>query len=433
MSGLARARGGLGRSGAVGRLALAALVPVIVLGMAPPPSVVVDESLPPSVAWSGAVNAVLEAHAWDDGFGPVFAAHNRSLFDRVPDAKLRGLLVAAQKHQPRAAAAITAIAGAISAHPRGKFVSAEYLAGWLWFHELAHTELASPEEAHQRSCCGVLVAPSSNASGARVSPGLGGGGWVSHARNMDQTPHAVRNLTLQFTVKPNGTGPVIQAVDWYWVTSGFMTAVVPGVASVQENWRYGQVSSESVFAAAARGVTPQVLLFRDAFEAADGRVGGGVTGYDSFVEAVAYTELAAPMYAIAAGPGADDGAIVTRDPAGPALPVATHGIARLADAAIGAGAGWRALVQTNYDRWEPDPPSDPRRTAAEHLLRSMSAGVGSSSVGAFAAVSAFPVFNEDTAYTAIMCPHEACAQAGVPSLAAFTRQVLLPPADFPRR
>ncbi|KAA0158305.1 hypothetical protein FNF27_07807 [Cafeteria roenbergensis] len=369
--------------------------------MAPPPAVVVDESLSPSVAWSAAVNAVLEAHAWDDGFGPVFAAHNRSLFDRVPDAKLRDLLAAARKHQPRAAAALSAIASAISAHPRGNYVSAEYLAGWLWFHELAHTELASPEEAHQRSCCGVLVAPSSNASGARL------------------------------TVKPNGTGPVIQAVDWYWVTSGFMTAVVPGVASVQENWRYGQVSSESVFAAAARGVTPQVLLFREAFEAAGAQAGGAKAGYESFIEAVAYTELAAPMYAIAAGPGADDGAIVTRDPAGPALPVATHGIARLADAAIGAGAGWRALVQTNYDRWEPDPPSDPRRTAAERLLRSMAPEVGSSSVGAFAAVSAYPVFNEDTAYTAIMCPNDACAEAGLPNLAAFTRQVLLPPDALP--
>lgn len=395
--------------------------------MAPPPSVVVDESLPPSLAWAGAVNAVLEAHAWDDGFGPVFAAHNRSLFDRVPASKLRVLMGAAKKHQPRAAAAITAIAGAISAHPRGKFVSAEYLAGWLWFHELAHTELASPEEAHQRSCCGVLVAPSTNTSGTGVSPGLGGGGWVSHARNMDQTPHAVRNLTLQLTVKPNGTGPAIQAVDWYWVTSGFMTAVVPGVASVQENWRYGQVSSESVFAAAERGVTPQVLLFRDAFGTADGGKSGAASAFDAFVDAVAFTELAAPMYAIAGGPGADDGAIITRDPAGPAQPVSTHGIARLADAAIGAGAGWRALVQTNYDRWEPDPPSDPRRTAAEHLLRSMSPEVGSSSVGAFAVVSAYPVFNEDTAYTAIMCPNTECSLAGAPNLAAFTRQVLLPP------
>jgi len=400
----------------LGTVLLAAAVGHAAAMMAPP-SAVVNLTLSPAEAWTPAVNAILAAHPWEHSFGPVFASHNASLFDHVEEGKLQMLLEAARTHLPETAAAIGAIADAISAHPRGQYVSAQYLAGWLWFHELAHTELA--KSAQPKACCAVLLAPGPGDEAAAVlSP-------VAHARNMDQSPAQVRNLTMRLTVVGDNAGPPIEVTDWYWITSGFMTAAVPGVASVQENWRFATVPSAGVFSAAARGVLPQVLLFRRAFAAAAATpLPPNVTRFDVFAAVVANTELAAPMYAAAAGPGPAEGVIITRDPKGPAEPVEGHGLVRLADAPPLAASGARALVQTNYDRWLPDPPSDPRRTAALAVLRSLPAPIAWTLAGASAAVNQRPVLNNETAYTALMCPRASagCASLAGANMASFVRQ-----------
>eukprot|EP00049_Salpingoeca_infusionum_P016138 m.325968 g.325968 ORF g.325968 m.325968 type:complete len:99 (-) comp16016_c0_seq8:6992-7288(-) len=49
-------------------------------------------------------------------------------------------------------------------------------------------------------------------------------GTVAHARNMDQTPPSAKNLTLRITFT-NGADELFEAVDWYWFTTGVMTAV----------------------------------------------------------------------------------------------------------------------------------------------------------------------------------------------------------------
>ena len=62
------------------------------------------------------------------------------------------------------------------------------------------------------------------------------------------------------------------------------------------------------------------------------------------------------------------------------------------------------IAQTNYDHWQPDPATDPRRTALERYLDDMGADIGVSKMGLFAAISTFPVHNPHTAYTAVMQP-----------------------------
>merc|ERR1712185_587197 len=60
------------------------------------------------------------------------------------------------------------------------------------------------------------------------------------------------------------------------------------------------------------------------------------------------------------------------------------------------------LCQSNTDLWLPDNPADPRRTAAEILLHRLGRREGTSQLGLFAALSAYPVHNPNTAYTALM-------------------------------
>ena len=64
------------------------------------------------------------------------------------------------------------------------------------------------------------------------------------------------------------------------------------------------------------------------------------------------------------------------------------------------------LVQTNYDRWQPDPKFDPRRTRAEEMLQSVLLGSGTghdaaaTALDLLAVASAYPVHNPHTAVTA---------------------------------
>ena len=36
------------------------------------------------------------------------------------------------------------------------------------------------------------------------------------------------------------------SVDFYWFQAGFVTAFFPGIASMQSNWRFGDVPVEKV-------------------------------------------------------------------------------------------------------------------------------------------------------------------------------------------
>jgi hypothetical protein len=93
--------------------------------------------------------------------------------------------------------------------------------------------------------------------------------------------------------------------------------------------------------------------------------------------------IAAPFYIIVGGPGGE-GLVIARNETGS---VGTDAL----------GADEPFLVQTNYDRWLPDPKLDPRRSYAEGLLRSfLAAGKGAkvaptlSQLDLFAVAGSYP-------------------------------------------
>ena len=117
-----------------------------------------------------------------------------------------GLLANATKqHHPEVFAELQGISDEFSA--AGHIVSVHYLVAWLWFHELAHTELSTASTEEQRECTAAVVQDQH--------------GNILHGRNMDQSP-TVRNATVQLEIfSDSSTSLGVHAADWYWFAGGF--------------------------------------------------------------------------------------------------------------------------------------------------------------------------------------------------------------------
>lgn len=216
---------------------------------------------------------------------------------------------------------------------------------------------------------------------------------------MDQDPAAGRNLTVEYRFVAADSGALqVVAVDWYTiVTAGFMTALVPGVASVQENWRFSRppLSHTLVLGQIDAGLLPQVYLFRQAMLNAP-------PSFASIVAAISSARLAAPMYAAVGGRNGSvaAGLIVTKA----ASPAADPPQGRIAL----DGQRW-GLVQTNYDHFLPDPADDPRRSVAEAVLFAQPQAAAATGPGVLSALWTPPVLNSETLYSVLMTPTDPAA------------------------
>jgi N-acylethanolamine-hydrolysing acid amidase len=171
-----------------------------------PPSFELDLDLPPALRWAGALEKVLSLHPWEYSFGPVFAAHNATLYNNVSAEQWAALGTAVEMHYPTTATELKSLAADFRDY-EGQHVSYEYLCGWVYYHELAHTDLVASLAAIQpstRECTGLVV--------------QAGDGRVIHAANMDQSPEGVRNITLQVKFMRGGT-VVAHGVDWHVVAT----------------------------------------------------------------------------------------------------------------------------------------------------------------------------------------------------------------------
>ena len=373
---------------------LCALV-VGVLGLEAPPAFVLDLSKPPIYRWKGAVEKVLKRHPYEYSFGLVFRNH-APLFDMLTAAQRSGISSAVQIHYPDTAAELMGISHEFAALGH-EDVTFEYLTLWLYFHEIAHTELHQYAGIDTRECTAVVAESAA--------------GVMFHGGNMDQLPSAVRNLTLRVKFIDDAGKIVFEGVDWYTLLStGVSRAVKKGVATVQENWRTTEPRPVAeVIADIEAGVMPQMLVFRSLLTAAHAKP----TSFSEFVAASTVVRLAAPYYVIASGPDAGDGVVIARNLTG------SDGTARLAEQGDRSAPGDFFLAQTNYDRSLPDSPSDPRRTDAERSLRGLGRDEGASQLGLFAVVSTYPVHNPHSAYTAIM-------SASTGELHAYVRDAMCP-------
>ena len=209
-------------------------------------------AFPASERWKGALSLI--PHSWEDSWAQIFEAHNASLYSQLKPEQWAELATAMRTHYPEQAEELEGIvADFASVWWPSKPVSFEYLAGWVYFHELAHSDLRRPDARDdvRRECTGGVAQDAS--------------GGVHHAANMDQSPPAVRNVTLHVRfVRGDGT-LVFEGVDWYWFTTGVSRAVRKGVASVQENWRTAALRpAAQVLADISAGAAPHILVFRAA-------------------------------------------------------------------------------------------------------------------------------------------------------------------------
>ena len=371
---------------------LVAVLPTTTTALAAPPTFTVNLSLPAAERWKGALSLI--PHAWEDSWEQIFEAHNASLYSQLKPEQWAELATAMRTHYPGQAEELTGIAAdfAASGHP----VTFEYLVGWVYFHELAHSDLLRPDARDdvRRECTGVVAQDAS--------------GGIHHAANMDQSPPAVRNVTLRVRFV-QGDELLFEGVDWYWFTTGVSRAVRKGLASVQENWRTAALRpAKQVLADIGAGAAPHILVFRSALSQQP------PPSFDGLLAQLSSVRLAAPFYVVAAGTRPTEGAVLARN-----LTAVDHGVLRLAP-----GSGRWALVQTNYDHWVADPPEDPRRSAGEAVVAQLGqrqaraaprapptthrvptappAAQAASSLGLFAVCSQYPVHNPHTAYTAVM-------------------------------
>ena len=363
-----------------------------------PPTFNVNVDTQPRHRWRGALKMI--PHAWEDSWGPTFAAFNASLFNNVSSARYQQLAEALQQHFPEQAEELEGIVDDFAAVHPTHHVSYEYLAGWVFFHDLAHTELGGMP-GDFRECTGLVAQDSK--------------GTITHVAHMDEVTHAVRNLTLHARFVRADGELIFEGVDWYWFTTGLTRTVRKGYASLSENYRRGKtLSSQAVFEDIARGVIPHLLVFRAAMldppEGARDALAGGAAArrwpgdpFEDLVNWLSTIPLAAPYYVIAAGAWPGQGVTIARSQTGVDGPQGAPSLDP------DRGTWW--LAQTNDDYWKPD--TDTRRATAVNTLTSLGRTAAAGPLGLFAAAGTFPVTNPHTAFTAVMVPATGQFQAFV--------------------
>lgn len=255
----------------------------------------------------------------------------------------------------------------------GYQVSVPYLILWTYYHDLARSDFAPPM-TDARSCTGVLI--------------RGPSGVIFHGRIMDnEPPPALRLLTLHLLFTRGGR-VVYEAGDYYWFNGGgFVTGILPGVATLQENSRVVTVAAADLLKTISLGAVPQGLWFRYMFE--------HFTTYQDMLNYLIYAPIAAPWFAVIGGVGPNEGAVVTRS--------ATFGGVPPVLPCVELNASRWYLAETNYDPWLPDPEQDPRRTIAEQLIAQMGQEGAGSIVATLAVVLTEPLSDPCcTVYAAAM-------------------------------
>ena len=374
----------------------------VALALETPPLFTLNLDLPPRQRWRGALGLVLAAHDFESGFLPTFSQHNSSLFNHLPASAWPVLTTALSTYWPEQAEELKGIADdfAAAGHPE---ITYDYLVGWAYFHELAHSDALKDSAFYSKECTALLARVPGGADGDQASTLFVG--------NMDQSPPSVRNVTLRVRFTKGNT-TVFDGVDWYWFTTGVSRAVRKGVASLQENWRSLKtlVPLDEMLKRIKAGpsvATPQMYVFREVL-----LKDPPLPSFEGLVDHLASVPLAAPFYIIAGGPSGE-GAVLARNQ------TASVGTARL-----GGGGANGFLVQTNYDHWLPDPKTDPRRSSAEAMLSQISkeaedGAAALTTLDLFAVASAYPVHNPHTAFTAVLDP-----QSG--KLHAYVRDGMCP-------
>lgn len=368
------------------------------------PRFTLDLSLPPEQRWRGSVAAVLAAHPWNMSFGPLIAGYNSSLVHPLLSASDVGARVSrvVETRFPTQWAELAGVAAdfAAAGHPE---VDRMWLSVFSWFHELDHgSDIPTAARVTRGECTGILVAPADPLA------------EVIHGRNLDQDTAAGRNVTLHITAVNGSTQALYEVMDFYWMSTGFVTASKLGVVTLQENWRWSDYGPLSVATIASRieeaATIPQVMMFRYVLEGTNGA--SATPDFYSTLKYLNTSTFAAPFYVIMSGKGRQ----------GAVLSISFDKVHNVVDFLGQTPPSTWFLVQTNWDHWKKDENRD-RRTHAQDTLAMLGQEDGATRLGVWQTLSEWPVHNQYTFYSALM-------QVDRP-LYGFARRAMLPVRDAP--
>jgi hypothetical protein len=141
----------------MGRLSLILSVSWLagIRGLSSPPQFTMNMSATPIDRWNGALDLVAEVSSWEESWLPVFLFHNYSIFDRVDESMWEQMATSLTSYHPDQADELRGLSSQFM-EVYGQYVSFEYLVGWVYFHELAHSDLAIDATAVRPECTAIL-------------------------------------------------------------------------------------------------------------------------------------------------------------------------------------------------------------------------------------------------------------------------------------
>ena len=208
-------------------------------------------------------------------------------------------------------------------------------------------------------------------------------GTVYHGRNLDYSiAKYLRNMTI--IVDFQSSGKTVYTGTTFVGYAGLLTGQRPHAYTITLDQRdKGEWWLNALDALISGRHTVTGFLIRNTL--ADTSLSFG-----DAILSLAYEPLIAPCYLIVGGVDSNEGVVITRDR------TAALDIWRLNTA-----KGRWFLVETNYDHWDPPPPSDDRRDPAIKAMDETGRGnVSASSL--FHVLSLPPVLNNKTSYTVTM-------------------------------
>lgn len=353
-----------------GLLAVVASLSASVSGLSRAPAWTLDLDLPPQERFVSAVQLVVATHGWDNSIGGVLNLYQpiMDLVDDILGAKLENILKT--KYNERWLE-LQGLAKGFAAVGKTDLANASRLVPIPFIYELQHIA-ALKGKVFTKACTGILSLPT-NKSQAMI-----------HGRNMDEDPSPGRNCTLNITVTRGGS-TLYHIFDWTWLTMGAYTASRIGGLTLEENWNYDgtQNLTQIIERLESPASMPVAFLFRYIQESEF-----------SFSQATEYlmtVRLASPAYIIMSGPGR----------IGHVLSLMFDSTKNVKET-LSDNSTTPYMVQTNYDRWMPDPPSDPRRTVAQNVLAMIGPERSGTELGVWMALGTYPVHNPSTMFTALM-------------------------------
>ena len=261
-------------------------------------------------------------------------------------------------------------------HPYAQEIIGASLAGEVTLADMVLANLIyeltaySPSGLRGRKACTSIVAEALD-------------GTMYHGRNLDYSFAALlRNMAA--TVDFQSGGKTLYTGTTFVGYVGLLTGQRPHAYTItlnQRNEGYWWMNALVAIFVSGKGVA--AFLIRDT-------LANTSLSFDEAVHKLANDPLDAPCYLIVGGVTSTEGVVITRNR------IAARDIWRVDS----SKERW-FLVETNYDHWEPPPPSDDRRDPAINAMNEIGQGnISTSSL--YHVLSIPPVLNDDTTYTVTM-------------------------------